>query len=193
MDEELITQAEEFVKQSFTENPHFSFGHWSVMYDHSVTVKNIALKIAEQVECDKMLIALGALLHDIGKTQKADENTLHYDHEKFNLPISRFFIDSLNLSASKKRSLKELISYASDSVEMKVIKDADALALYADKRLYMLYIEWAIKNGLSTSIQRKIDKFDKLRFPISKKIGEKWFEIMKRDWNLYMRDHNISA
>jgi len=72
---------------------------------------------------------------------------------------------------------------------MKVIKDADALALYADKRLYMLFIQWAVENNLDASIQRKIDKFQKLRYAESRNIGNEWFENMKRDWDAYLRSH----
>lgn len=189
MEEKLVVQTEEFIKKAFVANPHFSFGHWSIMYEHSMRVRDIALQIAEEVVCDKTMVTLGALLHDIGKTRRADEEILHLEHEKFNLPIAEDFINSFSLEDSKKAVLKDLISYQSQSTEMKVIKDADALALYADKRLYTLFIEWAVKNNLNSSIQRKIDKFQKLRFPVSKKIGQLWFDQMKVDWDLYLQGH----
>lgn len=156
------------------------------MYNHSVLVKDLALKISDQVECDKTVVAIGALFHDIGKTHKADEETLRFDHEKFNLPISEKFIDASSLTEDKKFKLKEIISYTSDSVEAKIIKDADALALFADQKLYMLFIEWAVKNNFASAIQRKIDKFKKLRFPVSVEMGRKWFDQMMVDWNRYM-------
>ena len=70
---------------------------------------------------------------------------------------------------------------------MNVIKDADALALPSDKRLYMLYIEWAYREGLENSIQRKLDKEKKLRFEISKKLGEPLFATMKKDWDEFAK------
>ena len=192
MHDGLIAQAEEFVKNAFIENPHYSFGHWSVMYNHSVMVKDFALKIAEQVECDKTLVAIGGLFHDIGKTHKADEETLHYDHEKYNLPVTEKFIDILPLGEDEKSKLRSAVSYDGDSVEIKIIKDADALAFFADKKLYMLFLEWAVEKKLTASIQRKLDKFKKLRFPISAEIGRGLFENMKKDWDEYMKERQFN-
>jgi len=190
-EQKFIAQAEEFVKNAFIENPHYSFGHWSVMYNHSVLVKDIALRIAEHVECDKVLAAIGGLLHDIGKTHKADEETLRFDHEKFNLSVAEKFIDGLPLPEDQKNKLKTIVSFADDSVEVKIVKDSDALALFADKKLYMLFIEWAVKNKLRDAIVRKYRKFDKLRLPISVEVGKESFENMKQDWEAYMKEHKF--
>jgi putative nucleotidyltransferase with HDIG domain len=191
MQEDLIHRAEEFVKNAFIENPHYSFGHWSVMYDHSVRVKDFVLKISEHVDCDKTLAAIGGLFHDIGKTQRADEETLHYDNEKFNLPITEKFIETLSLTQDEKNKLKSIVSYSGDLIEIKVIKDADALAFFADKKLNMLFLEWAVEKKLTPSIQRKLDKFKKLRFPFSIEMGRELFENMKKDWDAYLKEHKI--
>ena len=91
----LITQTEEFVKQAFIQNPHYSFDDWTVMYNHSVMVKDIVLEITNEIVCDKEAIAIGALLHDIGKTYKTDLETLHTEHESFNLLVSENFFENL--------------------------------------------------------------------------------------------------
>jgi putative nucleotidyltransferase with HDIG domain len=187
----LIAKTEAYVKNAFIENPHYSFGHWSVMYDHSVLVKDFALKIAENVECNKTLVAIGGLFHDIGKTYKADEETLHYDHEKFNLPVTEKFISALPLDEEEKNKLKSIVSYNDDFVEMKIVKDADALAFFADKRLYMLFLAWAVEKKLTATIQRKLDKFEKLRFPVSVEMGKEPFAIMKKDWAAYFTEHEF--
>jgi|GEM_PF-1011616 len=184
-----IKKTREFVKNSFIKNPHYSFDHWSVMYNHSIKVENIALKIAKEIECDKKLVVLGALLHDIGKTHKVDTHTLHYNHEDFNLKVSKKFIKSLDLPVDTAKEFEDIVSYNSHSVEAKIIKDADALALYADKRLYMLFLVWAIENKLFSSIQRKIDKWGKLNFDVSKKIGKKWYRQMCSDWKGYVKKY----
>ncbi|OGM01638.1 hypothetical protein A3K72_03690 [Candidatus Woesearchaeota archaeon RBG_13_36_6] len=181
-----IEKTKEFVKQRFIENPDFSFDDWKVMYNHSLKVEEIALKIAESVECDKLLLSIGALLHDIGKTYKVDVETLHYKHEEFNLRVAERFIDSLGFPSERLEKLKQIISFKGNSIELKIIKDADALALYADKTLYMLYIKWAHGNGLDSSIKRKLDKFSKLNFKVSKEIGKNWFEQTKKGWEEYM-------
>ncbi len=184
MNRELIEKTKQFVKDSFTKHPHYSFNDWSVMYNHSVLTQEISLKIAQEVDCDKTLVSIGALLHDIGKTYEADPETLHKRHEEFNLLVSEEFLKSLNLQEEQLERLKEIVSYQDDSTEIKVIKDADALAFYADKKLYMLFIGWARQNNLEDSTQRKIDKFSKLNFEASKEIGEDWFKQMKKDWGI---------
>ncbi|MEA3344025.1 MAG: HD domain-containing protein [archaeon] len=182
---DIIDKVREYVKKQFYEHPHFSFGDWKIMYNHSLKVEKIAMKISESVECEKLLVSIGSLLHDIGKTFEADEETLHYNHKDFNLRVSEGFLNSLKLSPEELEKIKRIISYEGNSSELKIIKDADALALYADKVLYMSYIKWAHENGLDSSIKRKLDKFSKLNFEVSKAIGKAWFEDMKKDWEEY--------
>jgi putative nucleotidyltransferase with HDIG domain len=181
----LVNKTKDFVKRSFQENPHYSFNHWSIMYNHSVKVQGLAMKIAEEVKCDKTIASIGALLHDIGKTYKADLDTLHKDHEDFNLLVSEEFLKSLDLDESYLEQIRNVIRYKSDSIEMKVIKDADALALYFDKKLYMLWIEWALENDLKSEISRKLGKYESLNFEVSRRLGKSKLETMKKDWNEY--------
>ncbi len=182
-----VGDTREHVKSAFLANPHYSFNDWTVMYDHSVRVYNIALDIAAHVKCDTLLLCIGALLHDIGKTYKADPEVLHKDHEKFNLEVSREFLTGLKLPADRFARLEDIVSHKGESVELKIIHDADALAMYADKRLYMLFIEWASKNDLNGAIKRKQDKFSHLNFPISAEIGRNWYEQMRKDWEAYLK------
>jgi putative nucleotidyltransferase with HDIG domain len=175
-----------FIKNQFKKFPHFSYNNWEIMYNHSRLVEKLSYKIAKNIKCDKELIAIAALLHDIGKTVVADEKTLHIKHQEFNLKISLDLIESLRYEKPRLNKLKKLISYTSDSVEMKVIKDADTLALYFDKNLYMLFVDWASKRNLNWAIERKIKKFKKLNFPISKKMGAGPLIKMKKDWERYL-------
>ena len=105
----LITQTEEFVKQAFIQNPHYSFDDWTVMYNHSVMVKDIVLEITNEIVCDKETIEIGALLHDIGKTYKTDLETLHTEHESFNLLVSEKFLENLGLPKGKLEEIKHFI------------------------------------------------------------------------------------
>jgi len=189
-DQALIRKTREFVKQAFIEHPHYSFGHWSVMYDHSCKVEELAMKIAEEVECDRLLVAIASLLHDIGKTHQADAETLHREHESFNLAVSEDFLESLGLPSEKLGKLKRLVSFEDDSVEMRVIKDADAMAFPADKRLYMLFIKWVDKERIEPSVQGKLDKFQKLNFAVSRDMSRDWFERMERDWRDYRKNNS---
>ena len=183
----LITQTEEFVKQAFIQNPHYSFDDWTVMYNHSVMVKDIVLEITNEIVCDKETIEIGALLHDIGKTYKTDLETLHTEHESFNLLVSENFLENLDLPKEKLEKIKQLVAYTSGSTEMNAIKDADTIAFYKDKKLYMLFIKWAHENKLDWAIKRKLEKFNNLYFDVSREIAEPLRSQMKRDWEEYLK------
>lgn len=182
MGQDIVAKTREFVKNAFIDNPSYSFGDWSVMYEHSLLVQQIALLISSAVKADKFVISVASLLHDIGKTHDADEKTLHAEHEKFNLAVCEKFLDELDMSEGERIKIKRIISFEEDSVETKIIKDADALAFYADKRLHTLFLDWATKNGHDADIERKLGKFSKLNFDISKITGKVWFEQTKRGW-----------
>ena len=183
-DIKIINETREFVKDKFRSNPHYSFDDWHVMYNHSVMVEKIAMKISKNIKCDKTVVSIGSLLHDIGKTYKADKETLHKSHEDFNLIVSNEFLDNLIIDRKCLQKLKKIISYKSNSTEMKIIKDADALAFYCDEKLNTLFLNWAKSNNLEESIERKVKKFEKLRFESSRKIGIKWYTKMKKNWKM---------
>lgn len=182
MNDEIIKKVEAFVENEFKKHPHHSFGDWTVMRDHSMKVRDLALQIGEDRSQASLVLVIAALLHDIGKTYEADVETLHAHHEEFNLLVSEVFLDTLGLSDGQLQTIKDLIGHTSDTEEMRVLEDADALAFYADKRLYMLFIEWARERGLGDSIQKKLDKFDILHFERSRQIGKEWYEQMRQDW-----------
>lgn len=72
MKEEIVKRAKYFLKESFVKHPHFSFGDWRIMYNHSIVVMEFALKIAKEIPCDTLTLSVGALLHDMGKTYEAE-------------------------------------------------------------------------------------------------------------------------
>jgi len=184
MKKDSVFLTRNFVKSKFMKNPHYSFDNWVVMYAHSLNVEKMAVKISKGTKCDRQVLSIGSLLHDIGKTYKTDKGTLHKHHEDFNLVVSENFLGTLGLDKKSLDKIKKIISYKSKSVEMRIIKDADAIAFYYDKRLNMLFLNWARRNRLGDAIERKLRKFDKLRFEASRKIGKPWFERMKKDWKI---------
>ncbi|MHB1086950.1 MAG: HD domain-containing protein [Minisyncoccota bacterium] len=181
-DLDAIRATESFVSREFEKHPHYSFNDWTVMRDHSFKVRDIALQIGEGLSVDSTVVSLGALLHDIGKTYEASAETLHERHEDFNLTVSKSFLDTLALTEEQLQKLEEMLQHKSDSEEMRVVEDADALALYADKRLYTLFIQWARENHLDAAIHRKLQKFNTLHFKRSREIGLVWYQQMKKDW-----------
>ena len=73
MNNQVIEQTKQFLKKSFIKNPSFSFNDWRIMYNHGLMVLNFSLKLAQKIKCDKLLLSVGALLHDIGKIEIKDQ------------------------------------------------------------------------------------------------------------------------
>lgn len=179
---DVIEATRNFVKASFIAKPHYSFNDWHIMYNHSLTVENLAVKISKNIEVDIIVISISALLHDIGKIYEADDETLKEKHEKFNFIVSKEFLESLDITKDQLDKIKETILGETDSIERNIIKDADALAFYKDKKLHTLFLKWANEINRKDYIEKKLNKFSKLNFDTSKKIGKKWFDEMKKDW-----------
>lgn len=176
--------AQEFLKKVFVDNPDYSFGDWTVMYQHSLNVRDLALKIAEQVECDKEVLEIFTLLHDIGKAYKADDLFLHEHHEELGFKVTEPILSKLLLTAEQLVKLTEFLKGDLSSPEAMVVKDADTLAFFMDERLQDLFKKWADEKGLVGELQRKADKYQKLKFEISKRLAEPFYEDMKKRWNL---------
>lgn len=180
--EEIIEQTKRFVKEKFQRHPHHSFDDWSVMYNHSVTVQELALNIAEEVECDTLVVAIAALLHDIGKTYVADEETLHKHHEDFNVIVAKSFLESLLLDIPVRNKILCIISEKDSSIESLIIRDADIIAMYVDSTLHMHLIEWALRTDRKDVLERKLNNIDRLQFLVSKQIAEQPYIKMKERW-----------
>lgn len=183
MDRKIFVKTEKFLKQRFIKYPHWSFNNWRVMYEHSIDVKNIALKLAKKIKCDPTIAGISALLHDIGKTYKTSEKNLEINAHTLNAIVARTFLKGSGLPKNKIRKILTILSYKSRAVEYKIMTDADALAFFKDKRLHSLYFEWALKKQKRQNLKRHLKKFDQLHFPESKKIGTKWFKKMLKEWN----------
>ena len=163
--------AEEYLKQSFIENPSYSFGDWTIMYEHSVKVKDLALRIAQEIECDEELLIIESLWHDIGKVYKADEKILRERHAELGYQVTKNFLPQLSLPFEKEARLISFLKGDLSSIEAQVVKDADIIAFYMDEKLQLAFKTWAEKNNLLNEIERKINKLNHLRFNISKQIA----------------------
>lgn len=182
--EDKINQTKNFVKHSFQENPAYSFNNWMIMYEHSVMVKDIALQIAESVPCNKDLLAIEALLHDIGKVYKADSKFLHKHHAELGYKVAKEFVRQLVLSDSDQKELEAFLKGKTNSTEGKIVKDADIIAFFCDYKLQEAFKIWADVEELSDELQRKADKIDKLEYTSSKEIAERFYVEMKKRWGL---------
>ena len=182
---EVVLKLRSYLKEEFVARPHYSFGDPMIMVNHCLKVEELALRIAEQVyeNVDLLAVRAAALLHDIGKTYEADPEVLNTDHELFNLKVAEQFIDNLGLPDIECEKVKEAVRYHDvDTLETRIVKDADTLSFYADERYHKVFYDWVVKENREKERQRKYSKFEKLRFPQSREIGQPLYESWSQTW-----------
>lgn len=118
---DITKQTVAFIREHFANN---SDGHDA---EHSLRVYRNALAIASEEDCDKDVVALAALLHDV------DDKKLFETKENFN---ARSFLSSLGVSEEKISRIVAVINCVSFSsnkdnvpatIEGKIVQDADRL------------------------------------------------------------------
>ena len=147
-----VQQSVEFVNKSFRENPHYSFGDWHIMADHSIQVMKYALEIADgyPVEVDPLVVALSALFHDIGKVVKADEQTLLEKHEEMGREVTKDLLPKLGLTQKQIKQIEEIFSHENNSLEKSIVKDADYIDFYVNEKLHTAAKKWADETNTLT-------------------------------------------
>ena len=176
--------------ESFEENPNYSFGDASLMIDHSIHVQEIAMNIAEVVVCNKAVVFIGSIFHDIGKTKMIDGKPVPWEvlrerHESFNYEVISNFLTEFNVSDAVRSQLQELFNISAKSPESTIIKDSDIIEFYMNSRLQAALKNWADKQNLPNELQRKADKFDSvLSCDFSKELALPYLSLMKKRWNL---------
>ncbi len=181
-----IEKTRDYIKKAFEEKPHYSFDDWTIMYNHSLKVAELSEKIAEAMKCDKEILIIGGLLHDIGKTYEADEETLKERHAELAWVVCEDFVNSLNLKDYQSELLKNFFTGNVNSIEAEIIEDADIISFYADKKLYEAYRVWALNRNAKKDMQRKLDKIKKLKFDKSKEIVQDFYKNIVNDWEKYL-------
>lgn len=177
----ILQKTKDFLKESFIKNPGYSFNNWKIMCDHGIMVFTFSLKIAQNLtNYDQLVLSIAALLHDIGKTYQTDKQTLYEKHEEFNYLISQRFLESLDLTKEQKFKLKEILSGLGKSIEKQIIEDADIIAFLADKKLQDAFNKWTGQEGLPNEMKRKLDKINLLKFDVSQKIAEPFYQSTKK-------------
>ena len=118
---DITKQTVAFIREHFANN---SDGHDA---EHSLRVYRNALAIAAEEDCDKDVVALAALLHDV------DDKKLFETKANFN---ARSFLSSLGVSEEKISRIVAVINCVSFSsnkdnvpatIEGKIVQDADRL------------------------------------------------------------------
>jgi len=175
------------MRQRFEENPHHSFDNWIIMFQHSIRTYDWASRIDQSLRLDgyvsdPTVVGVGALLHDIGKTYDADEETLHRDHGKLGFVVAGEFLRKLSLKEVQLAKLEEILTESGESTERKIIQDADILAFYSDRQLQNAFREWALGRGEPEKLKGKLDNFEKLNYETSIDLGSVPYERLRAVW-----------
>lgn len=121
----LIKNTANFVRQSLCEAEG---GHdWF----HTERVYKNALRIAENTECNLLVVSLGALLHDVA------DSKFHGGDESIGPKMARDFLESQHADAQTIAAVCDIISNISfkggnfsedpKSIELQIVQDADRL------------------------------------------------------------------
>ncbi|MEK7620113.1 MAG: HD domain-containing protein [Patescibacteria group bacterium] len=179
-----VERADQFLKSAFENNPSYSFGEPSIMYNHSRRVRDMALEIAASVPCDRELLEILALFHDIGKAYDADEQTLRERHDELGYEVTKDFLPQLKLTDEQRHKLVDFLKGTFNSIESTIIKDADIIAFFTDPILQQELKDWGDSRGLPNELQRKAEKISKLSLQASKAIAEPLYNAYIKTWGL---------
>ncbi len=176
-------------------------------YYHLDRVRDNAMKIAKEVDCDKEVLEAAALMHDIGYKNHEKDHKIHY---KFSMEIAEEWLPKAGFPKEKMKDVLEVIRLhdnyhwhkdgeKTNHTETKIIQDADridALGAIGISRITYYYGErgWAIYNSdpvpktdkiwLNHSLLDQLErdpmqKWENMNFEISKKISKGRDDFLK--------------
>lgn len=168
---------------------------------HLERVKEIALKIAKNIDCDKEILIAAVLLHDTGYKNHENDDKHHY---KYSMEIAQKWLPEVGFPVSKLDDVLEAIRLhdnyawghdgeATNHIEIKILQDADRLesmgaigisriAYYYGERGYPIVSDepvpeskevWLNHSFLDTLDRGSLQKYDNLNFPISREMAQK--------------------
>lgn len=121
------SQVIEFVKEQISNNGRPSNYPFRDRFEHTMRVYRWAIKLQAKVGGDLDIIALAALLHDVGWDEEAD-------HGEVGAQIAVNYLDSIGVDPEKISRIGEIIRIHEDkdtteelSIECQVVMDADLL------------------------------------------------------------------
>lgn len=128
MNKSLISQVDEFVVEFLNRTDVYNKLHTRI-YQHTLRCMNIAESLIKKEKCDREIIMISLLLHDIGKTM-----TTH-KHDIVSYNIARKVLPKLNIPEKRIEKILDCVLMHSSkdictldlTIEQKVVMDADIL------------------------------------------------------------------
>ena len=178
----MIERIKEQVKKECSD-PSFKHHPWYWDY-HILPVLDIALKLAERYNADKKVIELAAYLHDIGKIRGLES------HAESGAKIAEEKLREFGCPEDKIQKVKHcVLSHRGsqliepETVEAKIVADADALAafdhIHGPFMAAFVYEKRSQSSARDSVRQKYVNSWNKLNFQESKDIIKPKFEAIK--------------
>ena len=151
----IINEVEKYVKDKIEEYKNNSDDHYDFWNEHIKYVYEESLKLADEYNADKEIVALGSLLHDIALINKIGDRKDHHINGEI---IAREVLTNLEYDESKKeRVLKCVYNHRSSknatTIEELCVGDADILAHFDN--IPMLFNSAYNRNNVSLNEVRE--------------------------------------
>jgi len=141
-------------------------------WKHAFMVRKFALMIQERVGGDKDIVEVSALLHDIGKAK-----LLAPEHEEISAVLSKEFLEKMDFDKNKIQRIIECIKYKNfKSIEAKILRSADSIALIMDKNGQKWYFENILKNNKERIVKELKKSYSEIQFDFAKRFVEKTYK-----------------
>ena len=172
MNDNIRKKIEEYVKSLRWTPGDF---YWK----HAFQVRDLALMIQEKVGGDKDVIEASALLHDIGKAK-----LLGPGHEKINAKLARGFLEKIGFDRDKIRKIVDCIEYENfNSIESKILRSADSMALIMDEEGRSWYFKNILKNDREKILKELRKSFSEIEFGFAK-------DFVRTDYNRLVKKYS---
>ena len=151
----IIKEVEKYVKNKIEEYKNNSDDHYDFWNEHIKYVYEESLKLADEYNADKEIVALGSLLHDIALINKIGDRKDHHINGEI---IAREVLTNLEYDETKKeRVLKCVYNHRSSknatTIEELCVGDADILAHFDN--IPMLFNSAYNRNNVSLNEVRE--------------------------------------
>ena len=151
----IIKEVEKYVKNKIEEYKNNSDDHYDFWNEHIKYVYEESLKLADEYNADKEIVALGSLLHDIALINKIGDRKDHHINGEI---IAREVLTNLEYDETKKeRVLKCVYNHRSSknatTIEELCLGDADILAHFDN--IPMLFNSAYNRNNVSLNEVRE--------------------------------------
>ncbi|MHA2210624.1 MAG: HD domain-containing protein [Candidatus Thorarchaeota archaeon] len=168
----MLLQMQEFVRQAHAESDSHD-------YSHVFTVCRNTIEIAKNIddEVDPFVCIAGALLHDIGKTNRA----FAHIHGLLGGTLAEEYLDGLQVNQKLRDTVARVVirhtptSYIPPvTPEEKIVFDADALDRLGLMGLLRGFVgkTGSMENILTTYMEKRKLDYDKLHFDFSREMGD---------------------